>query len=140
MPKEVIHDDHPDVDGWPVTNAVIGWGRDTYAQVGIESDRHFIDLMLTAGINPDAVVENMTHLGRSALIAARELHPGIVTDFRTKDEEDRFMFDVGCAITEHLRLRYPAWTSIWVNPTRAGLNKMIRLLRTARDQAFGKDE
>jgi hypothetical protein len=35
---------------------------------------------------------------------------------------------------------YPAFRGVWGSLDRAGCNKLIRVLRRARDQAFGRDE
>lgn len=50
----------------------------------------------------------------------------------------------GTPIANHLgpngATEIAAFTSLWGNLDRAGINRLIKSLRTARDQAFGRDE
>lgn len=146
MPKETIYTDTPnsDEDEFPPFAISVGWLKDCDVQVGITTtgDRHFVDAILSSGTVEDTII-NMRHLGASAAIAIREYVGApveLVSAFKTSEDEDRFMFDLGCAISEHLRSRYPEWKSVWWHPGRFQINKLIRLLRTARDSAFGRDE
>lgn len=144
MPKETIHSETPETTGLEVWDkplkATVGWTRDVYLQVGIElpEGQHIIDRMMGNGY-PLHTTRMITQLGRSAFIAMHESDVDL-PDFKTSDEEDAFCFNIGCAIAQHIREAHPNWTSLFWSPTRAQVNKMIRLLRTARDQAFGKDE
>jgi hypothetical protein len=96
MPKEMVHDEAGMYD------VHIGWERDKYVQVGVESaDRRAIVDKLINTTEPEA---------REAL--------------------DRLLGDGEAA----------AFTGLWGTLDRAGCNRLIRVLRQARDQAFGKDE
>lgn len=65
-------------------------------------------------------------------------------DFRSKDEEDEYFQLLGRHILDTVVMSETGisgpYNSYWANLNRAGVNRLIRLLRKARDSAFGRDE
>ena len=45
-----------------------------------------------------------------------------------------------CAKDDNVILKGQEYDSLWINMNREQLNRMIRILRRARDQAYGRDE
>jgi hypothetical protein len=115
MPKETIHDQSSMYD------IQVGWSRDGHVQLGVE-----------------------TSDGKS--IASRLVYPAVKewTDSeRKKFSEDRVSNatagkwltdgEIGVAICS------AKFTGLWGTLDREGCNRLIRVLRRARDQAFGAD-
>lgn len=98
MPKEIIRDEASMYD------VHVGWERDKYVQVGIETADH------------RAIVD--------ALLGEDRMTPEV------REVIDRLTGEGQLA----------AFTGLWGTLTREGCNQMIRVLRRARDQAFGRDE
>ena len=60
-------------------------------------------------------------------------------DFKTSDQEAEFMNDLGRQILDAVT-GSSALNGIWTWLDRPGVNRLIRLLRKARDSSFGRDE
>lgn len=98
MPRETVFDD---VELYDIK---VGWEREKYVQVGIETHdrRAIVDKLLGADAqNPEvrAVIDGLLGDGQLA-----------------------------------------SFTGLWGTLNRDSCNQLIRLLRRARDQAFGRDE
>jgi hypothetical protein len=115
MPKETVHDEAQMYD------VQVGWTRDRDVQIGVEtSDKKSIANHL---IYPD--VQKWIEAERAKFSEDR-LNNKTVGKWLTDGE-------IGVAV---LSARY---TGLWSTLDREGCNQLIRLLRRARDQAFGAD-
>lgn len=116
MPQEVIYPPYPGVP-WRTR---VGWTRDGGdVQIAVETaDESLIGTLLSA--------EDRARFGK----AAREDLSGL------EDIGDK---EFGDALVETLSEVAP-YVSVWARLDRAGANRLIRLIRGARDAAFGKDE
>lgn len=131
MPKQKIGHTTPDVEGFGRFDFVVGWNRDMSVQVGIETpdaggagtgQRHLVDFIYG---------DQSTEIGkmlreRLQLDTAEGAYPA------TDDVLGRIILDCVTGST-------PFGTSVWWHPDRQMINKLIRTLRLARDQAYGKD-
>lgn len=131
MPKEIIYPDNPPTadDPYPPFLPQVRWMKDTDVSLGlvIHGSPHIITRLLSG--TPEGTVRNLTALGQSAAnylsgspLPAADAH------------------GLGCAIRDHLVDEHPEWNSLWWNPTRRELNRLIRVLRRAGAAAFGRDE
>lgn len=102
-------------------------------QLGIETedDRHLVDYIYADDQERIAhlLVERLQQSGFK--IAPREGTPA--GEELEADTLGRFILDAVTGST-------PFGTSVWWRPDRRQINDLIRLLRRARDAAFGRDE
>jgi hypothetical protein len=111
MPKEKIYDLSELFD------VEVGWAHGRDVQIGIS-----------------------THDGRSLaefLAGQGALEGGHVppTHRQLDEPNDRHGYSTGTARTE-----LPQFQSLWASLDRAGINRLIKMLRKARDDAYGRDE
>lgn len=137
MPRETIFSPYPhDPASGPLPFQMqVGWQRDMDVQVGISThdDRHLVDYVYAS---------EETSIGRSVWDRLHELAPEAFKplDFKTSDQEDEFFKKVGRETLDSVTGSTPFGTSVWWNPGRVQINQFIRLLRKARDAAYGRDE
>ncbi len=115
MPRETIRLNDRD-NGFDVK---VGWSKDTFMQVGIE-DKESRSLFWI-------LLENSAeYIGQQI----KELQ----IDNKTDEELGHNILNIlDCAT-------HGPVSSLWTSPSRHEVNDLIRLLRRARDSAFGRDE
>ncbi len=142
MPREKIHDR---TQSQPF-DIHVGWSKDQDMQVGIEvteplTDRSpatLLQVLYGGRIERAAVAAKVMQ----TLIDANVMTP--VLDRKVMGGED--LVDVGLHIIEAVdealdEVAGKGHTGIWwTPPSRRHINDLIRLLRRARDAAFGRDE
>ena len=140
MPRETIHTGLPD----PFV-LTIGWERDAQVvQVGIRTadgdsagtpgQHHIIDEVY-------GDVPTRTRIGALLIDRLQADLPGFMNpvDFKSSDEQAEYLADLGRMVLDSVTGSDPFGTSIWATMTRDGINRAVRLLRRARDAAFGAD-
>lgn len=132
MPKHTVNNPNPLAVGEKRFRLVVGWNRDMDVQVGIETDDQ-----------PDGQHHLVDHVygGEAATIgAALRARLGLDELYdREGSQLDYDNADLGRMVLDAVTGSTPFGTSVWTHPDRQGINRMIRLLREARDQAYGKD-
>jgi hypothetical protein len=136
MPKERIFTEYPQDPADPSFRPFqmdVAWNKDMDMQVGIAThdDRHLVDYIYA---------DEQVQIGRllfKRLVEALDIPP---RDFRTSEAEAEFMNALGREALDAVTGSTPFGTSVWWTPTRHQVNMLIRLLRRARDAAFGRDE
>ena len=116
MPRETVHDQAGMYD------VKVGWSRAGYVQVGVE----------THGGTSIATMLTETDQSEPALPPP---HPDDDQPKATIGNPAPSMVSVG-----QTPGGLAEFTGLWGTLDRNGCNDLIRLLRKARDQAFGKDE
>lgn len=132
MPKETIYGDPNDrfcLD--------VGWNRDMDVQVGIRTTNglHLVDEFY----GDDNLTEK---IGRD-LLKRLEDDAGIKWESPSLEDnitEQNWYRGVGRITLDSVTGSNYGLESLWWNPGRSQINKLIKMLRHARDQAFGKDE
>ena len=144
MPKERVYGGETDQP----FEMVVGWTKDLHMQVGISvaEPKHSgaPATLLELLFSDDDLLQRVGDMLQHDVAALRELqeteefyptgHPR-PTDQRLKDIEI-----AQCIIGRMDEFLGPYDSSVWWSPTRTGVNNLIRILRKARDAAFGKDE
>lgn len=132
MPREAIHSPTPHREGDPLAvHLEVGWQRDCDVQVGIsaDNDHHLVDVIYGGPQGETAVgdlfKQRVEQEQRHALAEA------------LGDVDDQVL---GRWILDSVTGSTPYGGSIWWHPGRLQINALIRLLRKARDAAFGRDE
>lgn len=133
MPKETIQD----VSG--TYDVRVGWSVDREVQVGVETAAGF-SLVSTLYGDQDA----LEVIGAAAveLVQRSTLH-GVPA--KTESEKSAFAQGVGRALLDRIEASQsnpgdaPSYTGVWSTLDRQGVNKLIRVLRRARDAAYGAD-
>lgn len=72
-------------------------------------------------------------------VMLREDQKLVIRDFKDSEEENDFFAQLGQEILDAV-MGSNATNGMWTWLNRPGINRLIRLLRKARDQAFGRDE
>ena len=146
MPKEKISDGNP--NDYQPFEMVVGWNRDQDVQVGItvrdrlpgeypdaEPDT-LVDVLYAAEHDAigEAFLAHLAHHGRAITDADADPanNPAHAVEFTTDV--------IGCLALNSVARSTQFGDSVWWRPTRSAINTLIRTLRRARDQAFGKDE
>jgi hypothetical protein len=131
MPREII--------GSPrgPFHVKVGWSRECDVQLGVEGDdgRSLNWLLYAATEAPHGErTEALQRVGRAvtATLAERGLHPFDADSTHT-------MHEVGEAVLNGLD-SLGGYEGVWTDLDRAGCNRLIRTLRKARDDAYGRDE
>lgn len=128
MPRETIHMSNQ--PGELCFDVKVGWTRDMYMQIGLEdSEERSLFWILTGNdIKRTAIGEAI----RKIVIPEKDSPLYNKPDLTDKEicEAVLNLLDTVC---------YPN-SSIWATPSRQKANELIRLLRKARDSAFGRDE
>lgn len=131
MPQERIHTNIPPFD------VRVGWSRDRDVQVGVGE---YEDRSLLWVLFGDE--ENRKRLARAlpALLADLPRNTGKIDDtYQVSDEFIKSLFNLIESKTGPGEQGYTL-SSVWSTLDRDECNKLIRLVRKARDQAFGRDE
>jgi len=139
MPRETVFTPYPhDPATGPAPFQIhVGWQRDQDVQVGIGTPEtgtgqyHIVDHVYGDD------VERIGQLMQTFLI---ENSMGVQHDFRTSDAERDYHALLGRGVLDAVTGSNPFGTDIWWRPGRAQINTLIRLLRKARDAAYGRDE
>lgn len=127
MPKELIRDV---AGGFDVR---VGWQPDSYVQVGVELSGDEVILERLYG-NRDVLRE----VGRTMLDAIVKLDPLPLT---TDEQVDAACDATGRAVLEAVAAAgSEEFKGLWSTLDRDGCNRLIKVLRRARDSAFGRDE
>lgn len=121
MPREVVHCDGP-------FHVKVGWAADREVQVGIEGDEgRSLNWLLygddaTLEFIGTRVYDGALDRGRFAPMTAVELGRVIMNVLDCVPGRDG-----------------TGYLGVWATMDRAGINRLVRLLRRARDAAFGAD-
>jgi hypothetical protein len=122
-------------------DVVVQWNNDLM-QVGIGLEpttrpevptHHFMDRIYGG-------VPNQTRIGQIFFDTMNEI--GLIhdqPDFQSRDEEAEWFNNLGRRILDSVTGSRPE-SGLWTWLDRPGVNRLIRLLRTARDKSFGRDE
>lgn len=123
MPRETIHTGRqPDDSSFDVK---VGWNKDMGVQVGIaEADGRSMWWVYSER-RKDIIGSRLIEI-----VSNRTLCKDINEECVRVAEDALNMFDVECGIFD----------SLWANLDRREINELIRVLRRARDSAFGRDE
>lgn len=126
MPRETIQGHPHTVNPYEVK---VGWAVDCDVQVGVEMPGHVIPQLL--GVH----AEYATNVEQTRAVAdlgavIREALDGLSP---TDD------VGIGRAVSQALSKRFDH-QGVWADLDRGGVNKLIKVLRRARDSAFGRDE
>lgn len=119
---DVVVDYHPDL-------MQVGLGLEMPSDV---ADVHFVDAIYGG-------VPSQTKIGK--LLVEKMSHLGVTTlpDHRTSDEEAEWFNQLGRAVLDSIT-GSSTTTSLHTWFDRPAVNRLIRILRKARDLSFGKDE
>lgn len=120
MPREIIHS--PDAGQFYVK---VGWGAERDVQVGVEGDDDLHLAWLLWG-NDEALV----HLGEKVRLLAQ----------RVNGDPDVTDAQLGHDLLNFIQAVSPTFRGVWSTLDRRACNDLIRVLRRARDSAFGRDE
>lgn len=123
MPKETIHTgNYPGEGSFDVK---VGWTRDLNVQIGIsEADDRSMWWVFSEG-RKDIIGSRLIEI-----VSNRVLCNDVNEECVRVAEDALNMFDVECG----------TFDSLWATMNRKQINDLIRVLRRARDSAFGKDE
>lgn len=136
MPKEVVQ--HPASDGFAEysgtgTELSIHWDKDCgFVQIGLT--RH-----IYAALSPDAIVGHPVHADHHH---CNECVTAVAQNNQRKvDGQPQMMSCEAVGSPAPPIAEFDGPSTVFTTPlTRAAINRMIRTLRRARDQAFGPDE
>jgi hypothetical protein len=129
MPREKITGN--DRDGYDVQ---VGWHNDgADVQLGIETADGRSLLTMLYGSDPqlERIAREVAEIGRKPLTAA---------DARAFGREILDVIEGGPAGTPPEASAPWSYYSVWARLDRHGVNRLVRMLRRARDAAFGADE
>lgn len=136
MPKEIIYSAGAASDDEGGYHAKVGWTAEREVQIGVEANggRSLFWMLTSCGDceDPDVAEARAGRLGGY-------LRTAITENGRPAEE----LSDAGLARTVLNALDRSTngpFAGVWVDLDRAGCNKLIRSLRKARDQAYGRDE
>jgi hypothetical protein len=142
MPRETV----PNQPGDQQFQVKVGWQKDMHMQVGIETpegpagQHHLVDyfygqpaVLAQIGTALANAIHDEDHELNAALFALREARESD-TDQAARQHVGRQVLDIVTGSGEG-----PS-TGLWWTPTRFQVNSLIRLLRKARDAAYGRDE
>lgn len=133
MPREMIQP----ADGGPWCPKV-GWAADRDVQVGIESDNGVsIPWLLFGSGDPDGQLERLAALGEKVHIIASSATSSTATMATLSPEQ---YVEMGRLMLNTLDVvAGMQYDGLWASLDRQGVNRLIRILRKARDSAFGAD-
>lgn len=126
MPKETVKAMVPPYD------VKVGWSRDGDVQVGVE-ERDGRSLLWQIFGTPENRHRILKGLGEMGLLHAEGIP---VTPNAQGDELVNALFNL---IESGEDCKY-TYAGVWATLDRTECNELIRLVRKARDQAFGRDE
>ena len=127
MPREtIITSRFPGDDNF---NVKVGWNRDMDVQIGINESLDRSMWWVYGGKR----VEEIGHEISKIVEQAEREFPG------AHNEEDRDT-DIGQNVLNLFDTMLGSFDSMWSTLNRKDINDLIRVLRRARDSAFGRDE
>lgn len=134
MPKETINGD-PD-DRFVLD---VGWNRDMDVQVGIRSvnNFHLVDEFYGEPVVLARIGKELRKRLASDGELATALHQAETSN--DSDAETLALQHVGRQVLDAVTGSDYGMSSLWWNPGRSQINRLIRALRKARDAAFGSD-
>lgn len=139
MPREYVPDSHEDIP----SQAWVCWGPDTHVQVATTPPDGipFWWQVLASGDDSDTVDKRLAVLGELARkVTAKHVDVDEeTTDFLSPSTPNSDT-EIGRDLLNSLDVTYGPMDGMYVSLERRGVNDLIRLLRKARDSAFGRDE
>lgn len=139
MPREYVADEGEVID--PPSQAWVCWGPDMHVQVATTPGGGipFWWQVLASGANDEEVDKRLAVLGALARnIVARRAEANIAVDYPLQSPDADT--NIGRDLLNALDTTYGPMDGMYVSLNRRGVNDMIRLLRKARDSAYGRDE
>lgn len=136
MPREII--ESVDVDTRPPRVNVV-WGPDTYVQVATTTydSIPFWWQVLGIGEDEEATEKRLTVLGELVRAVVNE---NAAIDNGVTGRAAEPASKVGRDFLNALDVKYGSLDGMFVTLDRRKINDLIRVLRRARDSAFGRDE
>lgn len=138
MPREYVSDEADHAQ--PPSQAWVCWGPDTHVQVATTPGDGipFWWQVLASGETSDAVDERLAVLGaltRTVVIRHTEANGAVIAPQTPNSDTE-----IGRDLLNALDTTYGPMDGMYVSLNRRGVNDLIRLLRKARDSAYGRDE
>ena len=124
MPRETIRIHSNEAD---IFDIKVGWTKDQYMQIGLEHFEH--RSLISIFFNSDDAKKMLGREVRGLVLDAK----ADATQWDDKELGERILK----MLENTTSGSHP---SIWTSPSRHEVNELIRLLRRARDSAFGRDE
>ena len=97
----------------------VGWARDRDVQVGVEAEDERSLFWLLLGSHLAELGDQFRRIGL------------------VEHEDDEAL---GRAVLNTIDMMTPLYRGVWSDLDREGCNDLIRVVRRARDQAYGRDE
>lgn len=119
MPREIVKSRDGNYD------VKVGWNPVGSVQVGVETADDLPLVWQLFGTD-----ESLSMIGQFM----RKLNEQIAIDKSLTDQQ------IGHSILEALVSVHPTFQGVWSDLDRPEINQLIKLLRRARDAAYGKDE
>lgn len=146
MPQELISGQGP-------YNVRVGWQRDQDVQLGVEvPEGQLIDEMFVTDLAAMKQIGGaVLDFVRRYLVSTGELpEPADPAAIKALEQMGVFVsppapqdygvdHQLGCIIIDKINEVRP-YASVWATLDRAGANRLIQVVRRARDSSFGKDE
>lgn len=131
MPRETVQDTAGSYD------VRVGWSPDT-VQIGVEQAAGFSLVTMLYGD-----IEACEAIGQR--ICERLGHRPNLSSDATDDDKSAVMAQLGREVLNIVEGSQTvpgsaSYTGVWSTQNRAGINRLITILRRARDAAFGRDE
>ena len=118
MPREVVTRDAFQLE--------VTWGQDTHVQLGLRTSH---STKTSSHLVTQLYERQMTDVGKAASQAI----------FATP-EPNKDYSDIGDKVLRAMQHMSPEFDSLWCDLDRHEINKLIKVLRRARDSAYGRDE
>lgn len=131
MPKEIVPPSTPN----ECFQAVVGWEREHDVRLGIQhvgSRSLFWQCAVGDPQSSDEVAVRLAALGE-------DLSKALNIDHTSMPSREDYAL-LASTVLNSLDVAAGAPDSIWAALNRKGINDLIRALRRARDQAYGRDE
>jgi len=138
MPKERIFG-NPSA----MFNPVVGWRPDGSVQLGVESSGGYslMDIFY-GGVEDYQSKEHQRQIqSRMVEILVEKGMVKVPSSLRTDEEKDQFVRETARAVLDAVTGSATGMdTGVWADLDRRMINDTIRVLRKARDSAYGRDE
>lgn len=118
MPRETVTRD--------VFQLEVTWGHDTHVQLGLRTSHSD---KTSSHLVPQLYQRRATDVGKAASQA-----------IFLKPEPEKDYLKIGESVLRAMQHMAPEFDSLWCDLDRHEINKLIKVLRRARDAAYGKDE
>ncbi len=144
MPRESIYPSTPqqteDIEGNSLPQPFllqVGWNRDMDAQVGISlpDGETFVNRFYGDTVQQSRIGERL----RAWLIEGEYIPANYFPDEDSEDSFDELIGEEVVNVMDEVRGPIGVNDGLWVNLTRDMANRLIRLVRKARDGAYGSD-